>query len=90
MILIWYSKVLYKDLKINSPYNTYKIGLPPGPITMPDISSVDAVLNAESPITSFLLLTPKIPVTIYLQVPTASTLSIEKRMFAGSMKSIMR
>ena len=42
-------RVLHKDLKINSPYNTYKNrGLPPGPITMPDISSIDAVLNAES------------------------------------------
>ncbi|MGH2665861.1 endolytic transglycosylase MltG [Flavobacterium sp.] len=35
-------------LRINSPYNTYvTIGLPPGPIAMPDISAVDAVLNAE-------------------------------------------
>ncbi|TGD56794.1 endolytic transglycosylase MltG [Flavobacterium humi] len=35
-------------LRINSPYNTYvNIGLPPGPIAMPDISAVDAVLNAE-------------------------------------------
>ena len=42
-------RVLYKDLQINSPYNTYrKRGLPPGPITMPDVSSIDAVLNAES------------------------------------------
>ena len=42
-------RVLYKDLQINSPYNTYrKKGLPPGPITMPDVSSIDAVLNAES------------------------------------------
>ena len=41
-------RVLMKDLKINSPYNTYKhAGLPPGPIAMPDISSIDAVLNAE-------------------------------------------
>ena len=41
-------RVLYRDLELNSPYNTYEYaGLPPGPITMPDISSIDAVLNAE-------------------------------------------
>ncbi|KPM33698.1 Aminodeoxychorismate lyase [Croceitalea dokdonensis DOKDO 023] len=41
-------RVLYRDLEINSPYNTYKYaGIPPGPITMPDISSIKAVLNAE-------------------------------------------
>ncbi len=34
--------------KINSPYNTYKvIGLPPGPINLPDLKSIDAVLNYE-------------------------------------------
>lgn len=42
-------RVLYKDLEIDSPYNTYKYqGIPPGPITMPDISSIEAVLNAET------------------------------------------
>jgi len=41
-------RVLYKDLETDSPYNTYKYaGIPPGPIAMPDISSIDAVLNAE-------------------------------------------
>jgi UPF0755 protein len=41
-------RVLYKDLTIDSPYNTYKYaGLPPGPIAMPDISAIDAVLNPE-------------------------------------------
>ncbi len=41
-------RVLYKDLEIDSPYNTYKYaGVPPGPITMPDINAIDAVLNPE-------------------------------------------
>ncbi|SFC50106.1 UPF0755 protein [Flagellimonas taeanensis] len=41
-------RVLYRDLEMDSPYNTYKYaGIPPGPITMPDISSIDAVLNPE-------------------------------------------
>jgi len=41
-------RVLYKDLELDSKYNTYKyIGVPPGPIAMPDISSVDGVLNYE-------------------------------------------
>ncbi len=44
-----YKRVLYKDLKLDSPYNTYKYaGLPPGPIAMPDISAIDAVLSAEN------------------------------------------
>jgi UPF0755 protein len=39
-------RVLLKDLKIDSKYNTYKnTGLPPGPISMPDISSIKAVLK---------------------------------------------
>jgi UPF0755 protein len=39
-------RVLNRDKEIESPYNTYKYaGLPPGPINMPEISSIDAVLN---------------------------------------------
>ena len=57
-----FRRVLYKDLEIKSPYNTYKYrGLPPGPITMPDISSVDAVLNAESHNYLFFVVDPKNP-----------------------------
>jgi UPF0755 protein len=41
-------RVLNRDKEINSPYNTYKYaGLPPGPINLPEISSIDAVLNYE-------------------------------------------
>lgn len=39
-------KIYYKDLEIDSPYNTYKInGLPPGPIAMPGRSSLLAAVN---------------------------------------------
>jgi UPF0755 protein len=42
------SRILYKHLDIDSPYNTYKYtGLPPGPIRCPSAEAVDAVLNAE-------------------------------------------
>ena len=41
-------RVLNVHLQHDSPYNTYRYkGLPPGPINVPDISSIDAVLNAE-------------------------------------------
>ena len=37
---------VYKE--IDSPYNTYMyLGLPPGPICIPSLSSINAVLNAE-------------------------------------------
>lgn len=42
------NRVLYKDLEIDSPYNTYKyLGLPPAPITIPSITAIDAVLHAQ-------------------------------------------
>ena len=41
-------RVLNVDLEIKSPYNTYKNqGLPPTLISMPDISAIDGVLNAQ-------------------------------------------
>lgn len=41
-------RVLNKYLEIDSPFNTYiHAGLPPGPINFPEISSIEAVLNAE-------------------------------------------
>lgn len=39
-------RVLNEHMNIDSPYNTYRhVGLPPGPINMPEIHSIDAVLN---------------------------------------------
>ena len=41
-------RVLNIHKEINSPYNTYRnAGLPPGPILLPEIESIDAVLNAS-------------------------------------------
>lgn len=41
-------RVTNYHLKFDSPYNTYLYaGLPPGPISMASIASLDAVLNAE-------------------------------------------
>ena len=41
-------RVLNKHLESDTPYNTYKYsGLPLGPICMPSISSIDAILNYE-------------------------------------------
>lgn len=39
-------RVLYKDLEVDNPYNTYKIqGLPPGPIANAGKISIEAALN---------------------------------------------
>lgn len=46
----WWKKVLsFDDLKIDSPYNSYKNkGLPPTPISNPGLISIEAVVDADS------------------------------------------
>ena len=41
-------RVLYAHVRFPSPWNTYlNVGLPPGPIAIPPLQAVEAVLNAE-------------------------------------------
>ncbi|MFD1131193.1 endolytic transglycosylase MltG [Paenibacillus provencensis] len=41
-------RLLYKDLEVESPYNTYRNqGLPPGPIASPSMSAIEAALAPE-------------------------------------------
>lgn len=42
-------ELTYKDLEIESPYNTYKhAGLPPGPIASPGLKAIEAALYPEN------------------------------------------
>ena len=45
----WDGNIRWKDLEIDSPYNTRKYkGLPPGPICSPGIASIEAALYPEN------------------------------------------
>lgn len=56
----WKPALSLDDLKVQSPYNTYlNPGLPPGPISNPGLSSIEAVVNAN----------PNTPYFFYLHSP---------------------
>lgn len=43
------ARLLFKDLKVQSPYNSYlNKGLPPGPIASPSLESIEAALAPEA------------------------------------------
>ena len=53
-------RLLFEDYRFDHPYNTYlNAGLPPGPITNPDETSIRAVLNPEDHNYLFMVATPE-------------------------------
>jgi len=53
-------RLLFADYQFEHPYNTYlNRGLPPGPITNPDLSSIRAVLNPEEHDYLYMVATPE-------------------------------
>lgn len=55
-------RITYDHIKTDSPYNTYKYaGLPPGPINLPSITSIEAVLNREDHDFMFFVADPSSP-----------------------------
>ncbi|MEX0778457.1 MAG: endolytic transglycosylase MltG [Balneolales bacterium] len=54
------SRLRYSDYRIDHPYNTYRInGLPPGPITNPSYSSIDAALHPDDHEYMFMVASPE-------------------------------
>lgn len=54
-------RLLYKDLEVDSPYNTYKIaGLPPGPICSPGAESIKAALYPDDTDYYYYVLKPEL------------------------------
>jgi len=52
-------RLLFEDYKYEHPYNTYLInGLPPGPITNPDLESIKAVLHPANHNYLYMVATP--------------------------------
>lgn len=74
-------RVLYKDLKIASSYNTYRTnGIPPGPIAMPDISAIEAVLQPQKHAHLYFVANPSKP-GYHLFATTLSQHNLNKRKY---------
>lgn len=55
-------RVLYKMTELDHPYNTYvNRGLPPGPIAIPELVAIEAVLNPEQHAYIFMMVDPDKP-----------------------------
>ncbi len=55
------ARLLFRDLKIDSPYNTYQIaGLPPGPICNPGQAALKAAARPETSPYFFYVMSPKL------------------------------
>lgn len=53
-------RLLYEDYEVDHPYNTYRVkGLPPGPITNPDLNSIKAVLYPADHNYLYMVATPE-------------------------------
>ncbi|MCA1750341.1 MAG: endolytic transglycosylase MltG [Cryomorphaceae bacterium] len=79
------NRVLNVHLVHNSPYNTYKYsGLPPGPINVPQKSSIDAVLNPDK--NNYLFMCAKADFTGYHAF--ATTLAEHNRNAAAYRKAL--
>jgi len=55
-------RITFEHIKFDSPYNTYKYaGLPPGPINLPSITSIESVLKPEKHNYMFFVADPSRP-----------------------------
>lgn len=55
------ARLLYRDLKIDSPYNTYQVaGLPPGPICNPGQAALKAAARPEKSPYFFYVMSPRL------------------------------
>jgi UPF0755 protein len=74
----WKRGLTLEDLKINSPYNTYKNqGLPPGPISNPGLASLEAAVNPSSTDYLYYITDPK-GINHYAETLEGHNANIEK------------